>query len=216
MSQTRTFKQSRKAIEPERTKQSQREPDRARESHREPDRATESHSWSQLSFDNNEEENVDGAGDRERVGRGRGCSFYLYLPICEFSLFFETWLSKMKIFIALVCWGVSFSLVLFLYSCTVPTLYLNIRCCQPASPLSPLWDIDSELTWHPHPLLPNFLFKKKKGNNDEDDIDDDDRRYQLSEKKRFMTFFLNLGWPLITYNSDDNDNVNGHHHHYIC
>ena len=25
----------------------------------------------------------------ERVGRGRGCSFYLYLPICEFSLFFE-------------------------------------------------------------------------------------------------------------------------------
>ena len=90
MSQTRTFKQSRKAIEPERTKQSQREPDRARESHREPDRATESHSWSQLSFDNNEEENVDGAGDGERVGRGRGCSFYLYLPICEFSLFFET------------------------------------------------------------------------------------------------------------------------------
>ena len=114
------------------------------------------------------------------------------------------------------CWGLSFSVVLFLYSCTVPTLYLNIRCCQPASPLSPLWDIDSELTWHPHPPLPNFLFKKKKGNNDEDDIDDDDRRYQLSEKKRFMTFFLNLGWPLITYNSDDNDNVDGHHHHYIC
>ena len=79
MSQTRTFKQSRKAIEPERAKQSKREPERA----------TESHSWSQLSFDNNEEEDVDGAGDRERVGRGRGCSFYLYLPICEFSLFFE-------------------------------------------------------------------------------------------------------------------------------
>ena len=80
------------------------------------------------------------------------------------------------------CWGLSFSVVLFLYSCTVPTLYLNILCCQPASPLSPLWDIDSELTWHPHPLLPNFLFKKKKGNNDEDDID-------FERKKRFMTFF---------------------------
>ena len=89
MSQTRTFKQSRKAIEPERTKQSQREPDRARESHREPDRATESHSWSQLSFDNNEEENVDGAGDRERVGRGRGCLFYLWIFSLLWNMTFQ-------------------------------------------------------------------------------------------------------------------------------
>ena len=102
----------------------------------------------------------------------------------------------MKIFIAMVCRGLSFSLVLFLYSCTVPTLYLNIRCCQPGSPLSPLWDIDSELTWHPHPPLPNFLFKKKKGNNDEDDIDDDGRRYQLSEKKEIHDFFF---WTSVVH-----------------
>ena len=83
MSQTRTFKQSRKAIEPERAKQSKREPERA----------TESHSWSQLSFDNNEEEDVDGAAGIEREVEEEEVAFYLYLPICEFSLFFETGLS---------------------------------------------------------------------------------------------------------------------------
>ena len=105
------------------------------------------------------------------------------------------------------------SIFVFLYSSNPLSEYPLLPACLPPQPTLRYWQwIDLA----PPPSPAQLLIQEEKRQQWWRWYRGGWSQISVARKKRFMTFFLNLGWPLITYNSDDNDNVNGHHHHYIC
>ena len=120
--------------------------------------------------------------ERERSRGGRGCSIYLYLPICEFSLFLKHDFPNWKFSLL---WYVEDSRSPLFYFCIPvqfqPSIWISsVASLPPPSAHSEILTVN----WPGTPTLscPTSYSRRKKGNNDEDDID-------FERKKRFMTFF---------------------------